>query len=282
MKHIVTIGGGTGSYRVLSGIKNIPNTFISAIVSMADDGGNTGMLRKEQGIHAMGDIRQSVLGLISNEEIKKVMNHRFTQGPLTGYVVGNVFLSGAEDSTASFPKALEITLTMLQIKDKVIPVTLNNAELSVLLTTGQKIEGESKISSIDLKISDVEKIFYKNKVKLNPKAAQAIRKADYIIICPGDFYTSIVPNLIVEGFKEALVESKAKIIAVENLGNKETDNYLNKLEWYLGKSVDNLINGDKSLISQEIIAKEPTDTTKRSLIRHDSIKLAKAIAKIIR
>ena len=127
----------------------------------------------------------------------------------------------------------------------------------------------------------MNKIYFKNKVKLNPKAAEAIRKADYIIICPGDFYTSIAPNLIVGGFKKAIALSKAKIIAIENLGNKETDNYLNKLEGYLGKPIDNLIKGDKSLMSREKIVKEPGDTTKRSLIRHDSIKLAKAIAKII-
>jgi len=152
----------------------------------------------------------------------------------------------------------------------------------MLLTTGQKIEDESKINNIDLKIPDVKKIFYKNKVKLNPKAARAIREADYIIICPGDFYTSIVPNLIVSGFKGALAQSKAKIIAIENLDNKEVDNYLNKLEWYLGKRVDNLISGDKSLMSRKIIIKDPADTTKRSLIRHDSEKLAKCIQKIIR
>src|SRR3989338_4871222 len=183
MKNIVTIGGGTGSYRVLLGIKNISNISIFAIASMADDGGSSGKLRKERGVLPPGDIRQCLAALTIDEDMRKFMKYRREDG----HMAGNLFLADLEKSMGSFENGLRLAMKFLQTQGTVIPVTFNNAELSVLLNTGQKIEGESKISSIDLKIPDVKKIFYKNKVKVNPKATEAIRKAEYIIICPGDF-----------------------------------------------------------------------------------------------
>jgi len=281
MKNVVTVGGGTGSYGVLAGLKNLPDISISAIVSMADDGGTNGMLRKELGVLPPSDIRQCLVALSDSDELmNKFMRSRFTEGPLAGHSAGSIFLTGLEKITGNFSGAIKEASKILKIKAMVIPVSLDNAELSALLTTGQKVEGESKVSNIDLKISDVKKIFYKNKVELNPTAREAILKADYIIICPGDFYTSIVPNLIVSGFKETLARSKAKIIAVENL-NKSDKEYRSKLEFYLGKPIDNFVQSDKSLISKESIVKDPADTIERSTIRHDPQKLVERIKRII-
>ncbi|HBA45955.1 hypothetical protein A2W67_03155 [Candidatus Nomurabacteria bacterium RIFCSPLOWO2_02_40_28] len=277
VKNIVTIGGGTGSYRLLSGLKNITNISIFAVASMADDGGSTGILREKFGVHPMGDIRQCFSALTLNTEMYEFLKHRNTDG----HMIGNWFIAGLEKLTGNFEEALEIATKFLKPKGTIIPVTLDDAQLGVLLTNGQKIEGESKISTSDLKIVDVRKIFYRNKVQLNPKAAKAIQEADYIVICPGNFYGSIVPNLIVEGFKESLLKSRGKVIAIENLKGEDTNTYLDKLEFYLGRPVDNLIKGEAPLRSKETIIPISGDIMKRSLIRHDSSKLAQAISKII-
>lgn len=277
MKNIVTVGGGTGSFRVLSGLKTIPDISISAIVSMADDGGSTGKLRQELGVLPPGDIRQCLAALTPDEDMKKFLEYRFSDG----HSAGNFFLAGLEKSAGSFDEGLKVAMKVLQIKGNIIPVSTDQAILMASLPDGKTLEGESKISEIDLKIGDVEKIFFKNKVTLNPAARAAIAAADYIIICPGDFYTSIVPNLIAEGFKEAIASSKVKIIAVENLDNKEPENYLKKLEDYLGRPVDNLIKGDKALASDETILPEAGDAIKRSTVRHDPKKLAERINDIM-
>ena len=277
MKNVVTIGGGTGSYRVLSGIKNIPNISISAIVSMADDGGSTGILRRELGVHPMGDVRQCLAALSADRDMHDFLKYRRSDG----HVAGNLFLADLEKSAGSFEKGLDIAMKVLQIEGTVIPSTLDNAEVGVLLVTGTKIEGESKINDSKIKITDVEKIYYKDKTRQNPKAREAIKNADYLIICPGDFYTSIVTNLIVEGFKESLGASKAKIVAIEDLENSDTSQYKTKLEWYLGKSIDTLVKKDKSFIGEEVIEKESGDALKRSTVRHDSKKLADYLEKIL-
>src|SRR3989344_5330496 len=224
VKNIVTIGGGTGSYRLLSGLKNITNISIFAVASMADDGGSTGILREKFGVHPMGDIRQCFSALTLNTEMYEFLKHRNTDG----HMIGNWFIAGLEKLTGNFEEALEIATKFLK-----------------------------------------------------PKAAKAIQEADYIVICPGNFYGSIVPNLIVEGFKESLLKSRGKVIAIENLKGEDTNTYLDKLEFYLGRPVDNLIKGEAPLRSKETIIPISGDIMKRSLIRHDSSKSAQAISKII-
>ncbi len=278
MKNVVTIGGGTGSYRVLRGIKNISGISISAIVSMADDGGSTGILRKELGVHPMGDARQCLAALTPSKDLHDFLKYRRPDG----HAAGNFFLADLEKSAGSFEKGLDIAMKVLDVKGKIIPSTLDNAELIAILPKGEKVEGESNIISMNLKISDIERVFYKGAVKLNPRAALVIKEADYTIISPGAFYTSIVPNLITEGFKEALAKSKTKIIAVENLESEETDIYVDRLTKYLGKTIDNVIPGNLSLKSEETIVKEAGDTLARSIARHDSKKLAEVIGKIIK
>lgn len=282
MKNVVTIGGGTGSYTVLSGLKNIKNISISALVAMSDDGGSSGILRDELGVMPQGDVRQCLIALSeASPNMLHLMNYRFDKGSLKGHNFGNLFLAALEKLRSDFSSGVEHASRIFKIKGKVIPITLDDARLRVLLKNDRTIEGESQISNTNLKIQDVKKIFYKNKVRLNPKAALAIRRANYIIICPGDFYTSIVPNLIVERFKKSMSLSKAKVIAIENLEDRETEKYIDKLEWYLGKPIDYMIGGDKSLRSKKKIIKEPADAIKRSFIRHDSKKLAKVIERII-
>jgi uncharacterized cofD-like protein len=259
MKNIVTIGGGTGSYTVLSGLKNIPDINIVALVSMADDGGSTGILRDELGVLPPGDVRQCLVALSEHSEIvRKLMNYRFKAGTLRGHSFGNIFLAALEKVTGNFIEGVEIASEILKVKGRVIPITNNKATLSILLKNGELVEGENKINHSDLENFGIEKVFYKNNVKLNENAEQAMLKADYIIVGPGNYYCSIIPNLIVNGFKETILASKAKIILPVNLTNKQghtkhwgASAYIKDIEKYLGRSVDIiLMNNERPSLEQ--------------------------------
>lgn len=261
MKNIVTIGGGTGSYTVLSGLKNIPDISISALVSMADDGGSTGILRDELGVLPPGDVRQCLVALSEHSEIvRELMNYRFKNGGLSGHSFGNIFLVALEKVTGDFVKGVEIASEILKVKGKVIPITGDKAELALTLANGTTIEGENKITHANFQDIGVKKIFYKKDVKLNENAKLAILKADYIILGPGNFYSSIIPNLIVNGFKNAISKSKAKIIFPINLTNKQghtmhwkVRDYVRVLEQYTGKSIDII------LVNNELPSKKQTE-----------------------
>jgi len=259
MRNIVTIGGGTGSYTVLSGLKNIPDVTLTALVSMADDGGSTGVLRDELGVLPAGDVRQCLVALSEHTEIvRDLMNYRFNDGTLKGHNFGNIFLAALEKVTGDFIKGVEVASEILKVNGTVIPVTNNKADLSILLRGGKIIEGENKINHSDIQNIGIDKIFYKNFVELNEKAEQAILKADYIILGPGNYYCSLIPNLIVNGFQKAIIESNAKIILPINLTNKlghttgwKVSNYVNDVEKYLGKLVDIiLVNNEEPSLEQ--------------------------------
>lgn len=246
MKQIVTIGGGTGSYTVLSGLKNISDVSLTALVSMADDGGSTGVLRDELGVLPPGDVRQCLVALSEHSDtVRELMNYRFGEGGLKGHSFGNIFLAALEKVTGNFVRGVEVASEILKVKGVVIPVTKNKAELAILLSDKRLIEGENKINHSNIQDVGIESIFYKDDVTLNENAREAILKADYIILGPGNYYCSVIPNLIVNGFKEAILESKAKIILPINLTNKlghtahwKVSNYVNDMEKYLGKLID--------------------------------------------
>lgn len=259
MKNIVTVGGGTGSYTVLSGLKNLQNVSLTALVSMADDGGSTGVLRDELGVLPAGDVRQCLVALSLHSDIaRKLMNYRFENGSLSGHSFGNIFLAALEKVTGNFVKGVEIASEILKVNGKVIPTTSNKAELFIRLSNGKILEGENKIQEANMQNIGIKDIFYKNNVKLNENARESILKADYIIIGPGNYYCSIIPNLIINGFREAIIESKAKIILPINLTNKlghttswKVSNYVNDVEKYLGRLVDIiLVNNKKPSLEQ--------------------------------
>lgn len=316
---IVTIGGGTGSFTVLSGLSELP-VDITAIVSMADDGGSTGLLRDELGVLPPGDIRQCLVALSrSRRKMRELFNYRYGKGGLSGHSFGNIFLSTLEKVTGSFNKAITEAGKLLNIRGKVVPVTLTKVKLAVKLISGKILLGENRIDESDL--SNLKKIYLKPKAKVNPVAIKAIRQADKIIINPGSLYTSIIPNFLVKDIAQAIVKSKAKKIYICNLMNKlgQTDNFtvldfLNKIEEYLSAgSIDYIIynkqkpdkfllkkyssegkfvelgdikNIDKkkfigrNLLSTKIYKQQKKDAIKRTLIRHDSAKVAKIIYKI--
>lgn len=288
MKKIVTIGGGTGSYTVLSGLKNLKNISLTALVSMADDGGSSGRLKRELGVRPAGDVRQCLLALNEGgKEMLELLNYRFKEGKLSGYNLGNIFLAALEKLNGDFTLGVLAASWILKIKGKVIPITKDEAELNILFSDGKKLKGESRIDNSTFPAS-VKKIFYTGNVRISPGARRAILNADYIVIAPGNFYCSIIPCLIVKGFRSSLKKSKAKIIFVTNLVNKRghtagwnKEKYAQEAEKYLGKPADFILDG-KELKSGKIFRRDKADAVKRSRIRHDPKKLAKAINDIIK
>ncbi|TSC86101.1 MAG: hypothetical protein G01um10148_607 [Parcubacteria group bacterium Gr01-1014_8] len=243
MKKIVTIGGGTGRFALLQGLKKYP-VELSAIVTMSDDGGSTGRLMDEFGVLPPGDLRQCLVALSSAPQVmRKLMNFRFDKGELKGHNFGNIFISTLEIVTGSLDKALDLASTILNIKGRVIPVTLDKIKLVAQLKNGKVIEGEDALGDYQLLSRfGIKKIYLKPKGRANPKALQAIREADLIVVGPGDLYTSLIPNFLVPGISDALRRSKAKKVYVVNLMNKNghTDDfkvadYVRTFEQCIGK-----------------------------------------------
>lgn len=261
MKNIVTIGGGTGSYTVLSGLKNLPDVSIAALVSMADDGGSTGVLMDELGVLPPGDVRQCLVALsLHTEIVRELMNYRFTNGGLKGHSFGNIFLAALEKVAGNFVKGIEIASEILKVKGKVIPITQNPAKLCVELLNGKIIKGEVEIqSAVAIQAYGLRKIYYEKDVLLNEHAKEALLNADIIILGPGNYYCSVIPNLIVKGFKETIKKSKAKIIFPVNLTNKlehtpgwKVSDYVKNIEEYLGRPIDFILLNNKKPSVQQI------------------------------
>lgn len=242
MKNIVTIGGGTGSFTLLSGLKKYPVN-ISAIVSMADDGGSTGRLRDELGVLPPGDIRQCLVALSnSSDTLRELMNYRFENGGLKGHNFGNILLSALEKIRGSFSLGVKEATNILGVRGNVIPVSENEMNLYIKLKNSKILVGEKQLDhNSDVRRCGIKKVYLKPAVTANKEAMEAIKKADIIVIGPGDHYGSIIPNLLVSGISEAIKKSKAKVVYNCNLTNKkgqtenfDLDNYTREINSYLG------------------------------------------------
>lgn len=318
MKKIVVIGGGTGNFAVLRGLKNYP-VDLSAVVSMADDGGSTGILRDELGVLPPGDVRQCLVALSnSSSMMRSLMNYRFEQGGLGGHSFGNLFLSALEKVTGSFEKAVEEVGRILAIKGKVIPVTIHQVRLKMILSNRQVLEGEREIYLSQEIDHGYQSIFLEPYAKANPRAIDEIVNADLVVLGPGGLYTSLIPNLLVEGVCEALLKTTAKKVFVVNLMNRKgqttgftVKSYLKELAQFIGSDIFDYIivnnqcpaprlieryaeegelivndlQGDERVIAVPLLGefKEGVkgDLMKRSLIRHDPKKLAQELIKIV-
>jgi len=221
---IVTIGGGTGSFTLLRGLKKYP-VDISAIVSMADDGGSTGVLRDELGVLPPGDVRQCLVALSdSSDVLRRLMNYRFAAGKLKGHSFGNLLLSGMEKITGSFSEGVEEVSRILNVRGEVIPVTKDNISLCMELNSGKILNGQSEIWKSDIiEKNGIKKFYLKPTVKANPRAISRLKEADVVVIGPGSHYGSVLPNLLVEGISSAIVKSKAIVIYNCNLVNKKNE-----------------------------------------------------------
>jgi len=317
VKKIVVIGGGTGNFAVLDGLKSY-SVDISAIVSMADDGGSTGILRDELGVLPPGDVRQCLVALSNSSRLmRSLMNYRFEQGGLGGHSFGNLLLSALEKVTGSFEKAVEEVGKILFIKGKVIPVTTHQVRLKMLLNNRKLLEGEREVYLSQEIDQGYKSIYLEPYPKANPRAIDEIINADLIVVGPGGLHTSLIPNLLVDGVSEALRRSQAKKVFIVNLMNRKgqttgfkVSHYVHEVVRFIDADIFDFILVNSQKPPQELIevyAEEgelveidlkeervisapflgelrrgaKKDLLKRSLIRHDSKKLAQELMKIV-
>ncbi len=223
---IVAIGGGTGLSTMLRGIKKITNN-ITAIVTVGDDGGSSGRLREEMGILPPGDIRNCIAALADDDDIvTQLFQYRFKTGEgLEGHSFGNLFITAMSAICGDMITAIKESSKVLLIRGKVIPATTDDMRLVARMEDGSLVKGESHIPESGKKI--VELCSEPAVCKPSNEVIEAINNADLIILGPGSLYTSIIPNLLVQGVSEAIESSKAKKIYICNIMTQpgETDNY---------------------------------------------------------
>src|SRR5260370_23688171 len=238
---IVAIGGGTGLSALLRGLKTYTSN-LSVIVPVADDGGSSGRLRDEYRILPPGAFRQCLIALADAEPLRnQLFDHRFQEGSLDGHSFGNLFIMAMADVTGNFEHALRESGKILAVKGTILPSTLEDVTL-VASINGGMVAGESKIPMQDAPITQV---FLKpDGAQVNPEAAQAILNAELVAIGPGSLYTSILPNLLVEGMVEAIKASPALKVLICNLASQKgetegycVDDYLRVIREHVGSNI---------------------------------------------
>ncbi|PIU02517.1 MAG: hypothetical protein COT55_03095 [Candidatus Diapherotrites archaeon CG09_land_8_20_14_0_10_32_12] len=300
-KKIVTIGGGTGQYTLLNGLKEHTSN-ITAVVTTMDSGGSSQLLKTEFGVLPPGDLRNCIIALSPfKDELRMVFNKRFGKNTsLQGHTIGNLLLTRlAQDS--DFESAIETLQTLLRCRGRVLPVTLDPAEVIAISKDGTKYFGEHEI---DTKGMNIKNIFLNQEAKLNPRVKAAIKDADVIVVGPGSLYSSIIPNMLVNDIVKEIKKSKAKKVYVMNVmtqypethGFKAIDfintikNYFNPDYIFMNNtkvSDDKLKNyaTERKFFVEPLITKDPKYVVKdlindRVAIRHDSKKLAEEIYKL--
>ena len=301
--NICTIGGGTGSSVLLRGLKNCTD-FLTAIVTVSDDGGSSGILRKELGVLPPGDFRNCVAALSDSENIiKELFDYRFDQGKgLKGHSLGNLLIAAMSDITGNFEEGLNQSAKILGAKGTVLPSSLDDIVLQAKLTDGSKVNGESLIPLKKGKICSVN---------LNPESAKgtdsainALLKADLIIVGPGSLYTSLIPPLLVKDLTNVIKESSALKIYICNVATQkgETDGFsvydhIVAIEQHTYKDIFDYIVADENdntpITTHDetpiTISKNDQDNPKvlqfdiksaEHSLRHDSNKLSNCIKKI--
>ena len=297
---IVAIGGGTGLSVLLSGLKAFSDN-LSALVTVADDGGSSGILRRELGLLPPGDFRNCLVAMSDSDSIvKDLFQYRFDQGNgLEGHSFGNIFIAAMANVTGSFESAISESRKLLSVRGQIFPCTLANLSLTAELADGTLVTGESTISGesgpiFRIGIDPSDAVAY-------PQALEAISKAQLIVIGPGSLYTSVIPNLLVNGISDAIKSSSATKIYVCNVSTQkgETDNHtlsdhLHALQKHTFKEIVDYVitnvnhiqlsppflghpvqNDDVNLNNINLIGRDLVDPS--TPVRHDSEKLAQVI-----
>ena len=321
MTRVVVIGGGTGTFTVLQGLRKY-DLDLGAIISMADDGGSTGTLRDELGVLPPGDVRQCLLALSNSSNLlRHLMNYRFENGGLEGHSFGNLLLSALEKVTGSFEQAVHEAGRMLAIQGSVIPVTTHQVRLKMLLNDGAVLDGEGQVYTSRAIDQGYSKIYLEPAAQVNPRVVEAIMSADLVVLGPGGLYTSLVPSLLVEGLASALCATTARKVFVSNLMNKKGQttgfkikDYLLELERFIGRDIFDFVlvneqaprpailerysqeaelvendaeNDDRvigaRLLSQQTVEYSHSDVLAdhRAFIRHDPDRLAAHLMQIV-
>jgi len=257
--NLVSLGGGTGQAAVLRGLKN-KNINLTAIVAVTDNGGSSGQIRRSMGIPQPGDSRNCLVAVSDTENlITKLFEYRFVEGDLQGVNLGNLIIAALTRILGDFGEAVTAANFLLKTRAQVLPVSNQSTQICAELASGQKIIGEWEIISRQSK-SRIKKAYLQNKISAFPFCLSAIQNADLIIIGPGSFYTALISNLLVSGIKQAIQNSKAKILYICNLMSQPgqtagfgVKDHVLELEKYLGKKVDYVLVNNKK-VSKKILA----------------------------
>lgn len=311
-KRVVVIGGGHGQAAICRGLKLIEDIDLTAIVTVADDGGSTGRLRKQFDIPAMGDIRNVMISLAESESLLgTLMDYRFESNndeetDVQGHNLGNLILTALTKSCGSFMEAISTIEKILNVKGKIIPASLQLVTLYATMVDGTIVKGEANIPNFNNRII---KVYYDHDVRATPQAIEAILKADLIIYGIGSLYTSILPNIIIEDIDDALKKSKAQKVYFCNVMSQpgETDGY--SVEEHVDALFKHGAVVDKVIIPSDtvpedilkkyqkegstyvsvlenkheyIIESYPLLDFKDNLIRHDSIKIKEVVEGLLK
>lgn len=281
--NITVIGWGSGTFNVLYGLKGLKmreDLHLSAIIAMTDSGGTTGKIRDEYGVLPPWDIRRGIAALAKDTGmVRKLFEYKFEEeGAIGGNKIGNILLTALADITGSFEAWLDVACRMFDVQGNVIPVTLEDVHLGVRMDDGVEVIGEKNIDVSDTNPGEKthnanqnvkEAFLVGGEWNLNPRARVAILESNYIIIGPGDFYTSIIPNLLSSGMKEALQDTDAKIIFVCNIMTKkwetthyELPDFIDNLEKYSGKVIDYVVV-NSGIIDEKAVAKYKLEEMKK-------------------
>jgi uncharacterized cofD-like protein len=321
---ITVIGGGTGSTTVLEGLKKKKDLDLNVIVGMMDDGGSNAVVRDEFGLLPLSDLRKSIIALSQeneNQMLRNLFTYRFSQGNgLKGHTLGNLLMIAMTEITGSEVEAIEMFKYFFSVTGNIIPVTLDKVRLVAEYDDGSKVVGEHLIDEPE-DDKKIVKFYFDNKAQAYQGAVDTIMSSDYIIIGPGDLYTTTLANIIVDGIPQALQKTKAKLIFISNLMSKKgqtrgltLESMLSLVEGYIGRKFDYVLvnngripekayqryikqgehifkddikkNGREviraDLVANSVIKKDKGDTLDRSLVRHDPDKVANELYKIFR
>lgn len=277
MKKVVVIGGGTGLSVLLRGLKLFPID-ITAIVSVADDGSSTGILREEFNIPAVGDLRNVLVALSEVEPlVEELLQYRFkTSSDLNNHAMGNLLLTALFNITGNLTESLEALSKVLKIKGRVLPFSEDKPILMAYMKDGSIIEGESNITKAG---REIEKVGYKNKVRATSEVLEALNEADLIIFGIGSLYTSIIPNLLDKNVKKALLKSQAKKMYVCNIMTEhgETDGYnvsdcVKEINKYVGKDFIDVVVANSKKVPDEILKLYEEEKSTQIMLDKENLK----------
>jgi uncharacterized cofD-like protein len=298
---------------VLTGLRELADVELRSIVTMMDAGGDSGRLRDEFGVLPPGDLRRCLVALSDESALlRDLFSFRFSEAPLAGRSFGNLFLLALTRMLGSERDATDAALRLLRIRGRVIPVTWDHAHLCAELADGSRIESEAGFAdpARDPAVA-IRRVFLRPAARANPDAVQAIRDSDFVVLAPGDLYSSTIPNLLVDGISEALRESKGRLVYVQNLMTRrgETHGYsasqhVAEIARYGGRAPDAVLV-HRGAIPAELIARyaaeeaHPVELDRArlvaagvgrvheadllsdtSLVRHDPARTAAALAEL--
>ena len=314
LRRVVVVGGGSGSFSVLSGLRN--RVWCQSIVSMMDSGGDSGLLRDMFGVLPPGDVRRCLVALSTESELlRNLFSFRFEEEPFAGRNFGNLFILALTRALGSEAKAIDAMGRILKIHGEVLPVTYDHSHLHAECEDGAVIEGESAIdrrASVRPPGVPIRRVYLSPAARANPEALAAIGSAEAVVLAPGDMFTSTLPNLVVDGIADAIARTPAPLLYVVNLMTKhgETDGWsasrhVAEIAKYCKRVPDSvlahrggvpepLLHGYESEHAAEVVVDEPAIRalgvsrvlrenvmSATSVVRHDPERTADALCRLI-